>query len=113
MPTYDYACVHCGGFEAIRAVAQRDEPVACPDCGSASPRIFGTAPCLALMASDTRSAFAMNERARHEPQRSSDYVSRKHPAGCGCCSSVKRSATVTNARGNKAFPTKRPWMISH
>ncbi|HTD90880.1 MAG TPA: zinc ribbon domain-containing protein, partial [Burkholderiales bacterium] len=59
------------------------------------------------------SAMAINERARHEPQLSGDYVSRRHPAGCGCCSSVKRSATVTDAKGNKAFPNKRPWMISH
>ena len=114
MPTYDYACAHCGGFDAIRAVAQRNEPVGCPDCGATSPRVFVAAPRLALMASGTRSAMATNERARHEPMRSGEYaVSRKHPAGCGCCSSVKRSATVTDARGNKTFPTKRPWMISH
>jgi hypothetical protein len=34
-------------------------------------------------------------------------------AGCGCCSTGKRGATVTGASGNKAFPAKRPWMISH
>jgi putative FmdB family regulatory protein len=113
MPTYDYACADCGGFDAIRTLAQRDEPAACPDCGGASPRVFVAAPRLALMASGMRSAMATNERASHEPQRSGDYVNRKHPAGCGCCSSVKRSATVTDAKGNKAFPSKRPWMISH
>ena len=31
----------------------------------------------------------------------------------GCCSTVKRGATVTGAVGQKAFPSKRPWMISH
>ncbi len=113
MPTYDYACVACGGFDAMRTVAERDEPVACPDCGSASPRVFIAAPRLALMASGTRTAMATNERARHEPQRAGEYLSRKHPAGCGCCSPAKRSATVMDARGNKAFPSKRPWMISH
>ena len=37
MPTYDYACPDCGGFDAFRSLADRNEPAACPDCGSASP----------------------------------------------------------------------------
>jgi len=45
--------------------------------------------------------------------RSKDYARLKHPAGCGCCSTARRSATLVGANGNKAFPTKRPWMISH
>lgn len=113
MPTYDYACADCGGFDAIRSLAQRDEPAACPDCGGASLRVFVAAPRLALMASGLRSAMATNERARHEPKSSADYARSKHPAGCGCCSSVKKGATIKDAKGNKAFPSKRPWMISH
>ena len=113
MPTYDHACANCGGFEAIRAMAQRDEPAACPDCGAAAPRVFVTAPRLALMESSTRTALATNERARHEPKSSRDYARLKHPAGCGCCSTAKRGATVIGAVGQKAFPSKRPWMISH
>jgi putative FmdB family regulatory protein len=38
MPTYDYACDACGGFDALRSLAQRDEPAACPGCSRASPR---------------------------------------------------------------------------
>ena len=113
MPIYDHACTSCGDFEAIRAMAQRDEPAACPDCGAAAPRVFVTAPRLALMESSTRTALATNERARHEPKTSRDYARLKHPAGCGCCNTGKRGATVTGANGNKAFPSKRPWMISH
>ncbi len=114
MPTYDYACGHCGGFDAIRSVSQRDLPADCPGCGAASPRVFAHAPRLALMADGTRRAMAVNERAAHEPRRSGDYARLKHPAGCGCCSgSAKRGATVTAANGAKAFPSKRPWMISH
>jgi len=113
MPTYDYACTACGGFEALRTLARRDEPAHCPDCGTPSPRVFVAAPRLALMAADTRIAFATNERARHEPTRSKDYARLKHPAGCGCCSTAKRSTTLVGANGNKAFPSKRPWMISH
>lgn len=113
MPTYDYACTGCGGFDAFRTLAARDEPAACPDCGAASPRVIAAAPRLALMASGTRSAMETNERARHEPKSSRDYARLKHPAGCGCCKTGQRGATVTGANGAKAFPSKRPWMISH
>lgn len=114
MPTYAYACADCGGFDALRTLAARNEPAACPDCGAPAPRVFASAPRLALLEAGTRSALEVNERARHEPQRSGDYQRMRHPAGCGCCSpSSRRSATVTGANGAKAFPAKRPWMISH
>jgi putative FmdB family regulatory protein len=113
MPTYDYACPACGGFDAFRTLAARNEAASCPDCGGASPRVFATAPRLALMDGGTRRAMDVNERARHEPKRSGDYARLKHPSGCGCCSTAKPGATVTGANGNKAFPSKRPWMISH
>ncbi len=112
MPTYDYACPGCGGFDALRTVACRDEPVACPDCGTASPRVLVTAPRLALMASGTRHAITTNERAAHAPRSSRDEPAR-HPSGCSCCSSGRRGATVTGTHGAKAFPSRRPWMISH
>ena len=114
MPTYDYECRDCGGFDALRSVSRRDEAAACPDCGAASPRVMSAAPRLALMAGSTRSAIETNERARHEPGSSRDYARFKHPAGCGCCSSSsRRSATVTAPSGAKSAPSKRPWMISH
>lgn len=114
MPTYDYACADCGGFDAFRALAMRNEAAACPDCGAPSPRVFATAPRLGLMEGTTRRAMETNERARHEPKRSGDYARLKHPAGCGCCSTgASRKATVTAPNGAKAFPSKRPWMISH
>lgn len=112
MPTYDYECRDCGGFDAMRSVSRRDEPAACPDCGAASPRVMSAAPRLALMAGSTRSAIETNERARHEPKSSKDYQRLKHPSGCGCCS-TKRGATVTGANGVKGAPSRRPWMISH
>ena len=34
MPTYDYACGHCGGFEALRPSGLRDEP-------GVAGRVFG------------------------------------------------------------------------
>jgi putative FmdB family regulatory protein len=113
MPTYDYDCAACGGFDALRPLSARNEPIACPACGAHAPRVFASAPRLALLEGSTRSALDTNERAQHEPRSSRDYARLRHPAGCGCCAPGKRSATVTGANGNKAFPSKRPWMISH
>jgi putative FmdB family regulatory protein len=113
MPTYDYACPSCGGFDAIRSLAERNEPAACPHCSAASARAFTASPRLALMDDGTRHAMATNERARHEPLSSGNYARLRHPAGCGCCSTGSRKATVTTPSGAKAFPSKRPWMISH
>jgi putative FmdB family regulatory protein len=119
MPTYEYDCQDCGGFDAIRTMSQRNEPCACPECGVAATRVFASAPRLACVSSDTRTAMDRNEKARHEPRSSKDqgsYGRLKHPSGCGCCSTASkgiRSATVTGANGNKMFPSKRPWMISH
>ena len=113
MPTYDYQCNDCGGFEARRNVSERADTIGCPDCSTASVRVMSAAPRLALMSYGTRRAIATNERAANEPKRSGDYARLKHPSGCGCCSTGIRGATVTGANGNKAFPSKRPWMISH
>lgn len=113
MPTYDYNCAQCGSFDALRSVSMRNQDAACPSCGGVAPRIIASAPALALMEGGTRLAMATNERARHEPKSSGSYARLKHPAGCGCCSTGKRGATVTAPNGNKAFPSKRPWMISH
>jgi len=88
-------------------------PLRARDCGTPSQRVFATAPRLALMDSGARSAMATNERARHEPKSSAEYARLRHPAGCGCCATAKRGATLKAPNGNKAFPSKRPWMISH
>ncbi|MCY7316775.1 MAG: zinc ribbon domain-containing protein [Rubrivivax sp.] len=116
MPTYDYACRACGPFDALRAMAERDAPAVCPDCAAPSPRVLGAAPHLMVLGSNQRRALDTNERAAHAPRLSRDndpYRRLKHPAGCGCCASNGRGATVTSADGAKGFPSKRPWMISH
>lgn len=118
MPTYDYACPSCGGFDAIRRLSDRNEPCACPDCGTAAPRVFAHAPRLACTTPEQRRAFDTNERAQNAPRMSRDndgsYGRLKHPAGCGCCSpGSRKTITYTAPNGAKAFPTKRPWMISH
>jgi putative FmdB family regulatory protein len=113
MPTYDYECVDCGSFDALRSMADRNQPAECPGCGSAADRVMVAAPRLAQISDQQRSAMATNERARHEPASSRDDGRYRHRAGCSCCSSVKSKATVTTRQGNKFFPSHRPWMISH
>lgn len=118
MPTYDYACGDCGGFDAFRPLAQRNEPCACPACGGAAQRVFVSMPSLACTSPEQRRAIETNERAQNVPRSSRDgdasYGRLRHPSGCGCCStSTRRSSTVTAPNGAKTFPTKRPWMISH
>ena len=109
MPTYDYDCPSCGGFDAFRSLSERNEPAACPDCGTASPRVLATAPAFAGMPTATRQAHAINEHSANEPRSSG-----KHGVGCSCCSGGgKKSSAVVGADGAKAFPNKRPWMISH
>jgi putative FmdB family regulatory protein len=118
MPTYDYNCASCGGFDALRSLSDRNNPCACPSCGEDSPRVFVHAPRQSLLSSDQRFAYDTNERSQHAPMMSRDsdgrYARLRHPAGCGCCSTGSRkTSTVTAPNGAKAFPTKRPWMISH
>lgn len=120
MPTYDYECPACGGFDAFRSIAERNEPAGCPSCGTASARVL-SAPRLSALATGARRAIEANERSANAPMSSREYADSRsgsygrlrHPASCGCCGTGIRSATVRGASGAKAFPTKRPWMISH
>ncbi|HVY08421.1 MAG TPA: hypothetical protein VHB46_20790 [Burkholderiales bacterium] len=58
-----------------------------------------------------RKAYAINEKSAHAPKSSKEHV---HGSGCGCGSkSIGASKTVKAPDGSKAFPSKRPWMISH
>lgn len=118
MPTYDYSCVKCGRFDAIRSISLRDQATPCPVCGTLSDRVMIFGSNLSLVDVDTRRAIEGNEKSAHSPVLSRDYDSNKysrlrHPSGCGCCTGGKNSATRTLPNGNKTFSGKRPWMISH
>ncbi|MBN3835248.1 zinc ribbon domain-containing protein, partial [Burkholderia sp. Ac-20344] len=67
MPIYDFRCETCGPFVALRAIAERDAPCACPACGVQAARQL-VAPALALMPGARRAAHATNERAAHAPR---------------------------------------------
>lgn len=115
MPLYEYWCEDCGDFTAMRRLAEFAEPHPCPDCGTPAPRALITAPRVSGMAPERKTAFAINERSAHEPQSKEAYLERrKHGAGCSCCTpGLPKRATAKGKDGSKAFPTARPWMISH
>jgi len=116
MPMYDYLCPSCGPTSALRPMSVRTEPVICPICSGEAPRVFITAPHIGGLSSTRHVVQARNEKAGHEPIRTNlqerHEAARKHPAGCSCCSN-NRSRTATMKDGSKAFPSQRPWMISH
>lgn len=74
MPTYDYACAACGGFEAIRRLVERDDPCACPGCGSAAQRV------LLRPAAESRPA-----SSTHGQSVEANYQRLRHRTGCACC----------------------------
>ena len=113
MPMYQYACNRCGSFEDIAAMAAATEPKPCPECHELANRYITTT-YLASTARGKIRAVGLNEIAQNEPRHSSQLQGR-HPAGCGCCGGSKDLSRQTkkNAAGEKMFPAKRPWMISH
>ncbi len=118
MPVYDYECQDCGPFAAMRPMAEYELPMDCPVCGTSAPRAFLTAPRLAVLSSEQRTAHATNERSAHEPLTSGQLADNgKHVCGAGCShdhgKKTKKSRTVKGADGSKSFPSARPWMISH
>ena len=95
----------------MRPMAECDAPHDCPDCAAAAARDPDRA-APRLHASRRAQAHATNERSAHAP--TVGGMQGAHGAGCGCCSTAsRRGATQTGANGAKAFPTARPWMISH
>jgi hypothetical protein len=62
-----------------------------------------------------RRAMAINEQSRSSPHvaSKSERYGAKHAAGCACCSGTNGRKATFRADGGKAFPSARPWMISH
>lgn len=116
MPVYDYKCVEHGVFYELAAFADAHKPQICPQCNTLSPRIICISPEILDMAPARRMAFETNERAQHEPtfstadRRAHDH---DHSKGCGCHKPKNKSKLMYTARGEKMFPSMRPWMISH
>jgi putative FmdB family regulatory protein len=73
MPVYDYECARCGAFEAVRRIAERDDPAACPQCGAAAARVTIGAPSVG---GSSASAGAAEEAGSY---------GMRHRGGCLCC----------------------------
>ena len=75
------------------------------------------APSVLSMPEERRNAHKSNEKSQHEPIQSSkerrelDY---QHSHGAGCDKhGISPSKMLLTAKGEKIFPSARPWMISH
>lgn len=116
MPVYDYRCREHGVFYQLQTMENHDKPAECPTCAQLCPRIIMIAPDLLLMDQDKRLAHVTNEKSRHEPlistqaHRQHDH---KHRQQCGCDHGLTKTKLFYTAKGEKMFPSMRPWMISH
>ncbi|MFK7889773.1 MAG: FmdB family zinc ribbon protein [Granulosicoccus sp.] len=114
VPVYQYSCQQCGCFDKSNPMSMARETAECPQCNEPSSRYIA-APFLATSSRCSIKATSLNELAQNEPKHSSQLES-KHKPGCSCCggkSSSLAGKTMKNNAGDKMFPSKRPWMISH
>ncbi|MBC7696825.1 MAG: zinc ribbon domain-containing protein [Bacteroidia bacterium] len=121
MPLYEYECVNCGVFSALRKMSESSQPALCDECGCEGERII-SAPHLAILGKAQRSAHETNERSAHEPK-----IGRR--SSCGCAGShtckpsadgkISKSASKVNqvtglpALQMQTKKTARPWMLGH
>jgi putative FmdB family regulatory protein len=108
---YEYACPDHGVTSAFRAIAARDQPMACPACGGSAARVV-SAPRLQVMSAVNRSAWERNEKSAHEPRRaarsSCGHVHR-HGESCG----ARKAPQSTTPPLKQGSPGGRPWMLGH
>ncbi len=112
MPVYEYACLKCGPFDALRPMAEYQAPLACPSCGLEAERVILSVPNFALMAGADRNAHAVNERSADSPG-IAQTSGRGHVHGPNCGCGLGARSKTNGAPAAKGFPAKRPWMISH
>ncbi|MEA5471989.1 zinc ribbon domain-containing protein [Spirulina sp. 06S082] len=86
MPLYEFRCDTCGEFEALRALAEFDNPMYCPTCNAIAQRIF-CAPNINLNAGSL-------PRSSPEPRL------------------VKQKSSPASPR-YQSIKSGRPWAISH
>lgn len=116
MPVYDYKCKDHGIFNELATMDESSNPCACPECGVMCARVIMIAPEIFGMDKDKKHAHELNERNQHEPtvstkdRRESDE---QHSRGCGCEKKLSPPKMFLTDKGEKFFPSARPWMISH
>ena len=91
MPLYDYECLACGPFEALRSISRREEPAACPACAQDADRVLISAPRLADMDPFTRIADAAQANKTAHWRKPAPKWTTANPK--------RQSPLPTNARG--------------
>ena len=104
MPIYEFQCPQHGTFSALRSVALRNQDASCPECGHDASRLL-SAPSLAIMSRENRSAWERNEKSAHEPRRQ-----RKHVCTSACNHSKSEHTKPKYMAGSAS---SRPWMLGH
>ncbi|KNH05108.1 hypothetical protein BRCH_02035 [Candidatus Burkholderia brachyanthoides] len=78
MPVYNYECEDCGTFETVRRMSgERNEPAACPTCGTVAQRVTVGAPSFGR-SGGTSSASGGDDAG-------SGSYGMTHRGGCMCC----------------------------
>ncbi len=116
MPVYEYKCEAHGVFNDLATMADSDKPVACMLCGKPSARIIRLPPTLFTMDEKARQAHQINEKNSHEPTFSTNdrrTLDHEHAQGCGSQRKLNGTKLLYTGKGEKTFPSMRPWMTSH
>ena len=110
MPTYEYDCDACGGFQEARPIAQSAMPQACPDCGALSPRALASPHVRTAGAAIRYIAHSRNEKSAHEPP-----VEHRLKGTEAQHSKAHSHAHHKHAHQGHAHAKAghRPWMIGH
>jgi putative FmdB family regulatory protein len=109
MPTYDYVCGSCGGFEIWRDHRESGTPLPCPSCGGSTRRQFG-APGIRSPADPFRSAPA-DVRARVERSRTGEPVTTYGPPAGRPIDHGGHAHGHVHAGGSRG--PARPWQVGH
>lgn len=105
MPSYEYVCADCGGFEASRPIAEAAVPVECPACERPAPRALASPHVRTGWAGIRYIAEARNEKSGHEPMT-------EHRLKGTTGKHREAHSHAHHGHGHK-HGNQRPWMIGH
>ena len=105
MPSYEYVCPECGGFEASRPVAEAAAPHPCPDCARPASRALASPHVRTARAATRYVAESRNERSANEP-------AVEHRLK-GTTSQHREHAHAHHGHDHAHKGQRRPWMIGH
>ena len=104
MPLYEFNCAECGLFTELRRLSECDMPMECPTCAAPASRMI-SAPRLAIMAKNNRTAWERNEKSAHEP--------RRHQASHRHDHTHEHKGKQAHKHQHQHTHTGRPWMLGH